>query len=372
MLLRLDKSIMGRVLFNFILLFGLLFVFAATIDIILNLDEFMALATRAQGDDVGWLRHLISAVGFALGYHLPQLFQFYAWLYGLVLIGAACFTMAQMSRHRELLALAASGISLYRIAAPFIGVAILLGAVQLINQEMVLPKLAPLLLRAHGDADQDAVDAFPVKFTSDANGTLMQAASFDPGLSSLRHPSFLERDASGRTTRRWWADTAIWDPQAQGWILTNGHIVEIAADGRGSTRARPIDLIQTDLSPTRLTMRRYGQIAGMLSLRQIMHMLEWPDAKEATSLRRSAASRFAVVVLNVLLLIIALPFLLDREPGSLFARSVLCAAVVIPVYFISAGAMLVPLPGIGPVVGVVIPALVLLPVALIRLGSIRT
>jgi len=188
---RIDRSIVSRLLINFLLLFGLLYLFAATIDVILNLDEFMKLASRAHGEDAGWLRRVLSAVGFAIGYHFPQLFQFYTWLYGIVLVGAACFTLASMSRHRELVAILASGMSLQRVAAPFIGVAVLLGLVQLLNQEMILPRFAPLLLRAHGQADQGSVDAFPVRFTPDADGMLLQAASFDPEVGRLLRPSFL-------------------------------------------------------------------------------------------------------------------------------------------------------------------------------------
>jgi len=134
----------------------------------------------------------------------------------------------------------------------------------------------------------------------------------------------------------------------------------------------PAMLVETDLSPMRLTMRRYGQISGMLSLRQIMDMLQWPDAKEAPALRRSGASRFSAIIVNVLVLAIGLPFFLDRLPGSLFARALWCAAVVIPVYFTAAGIMLVPLPGVSPIVGAVLPALLLLPVAMARLGGLRT
>jgi hypothetical protein len=148
--------------------------------------------------------------------------------------------------------------------------------------------------------------------------------------------------------------------------------VEIQPDARGSSRARPAEQVETDLSPTRLSMRRYGQVASMLSLAQISDMLAWPDSREAPALRRSAMTRFSVLVLNILMLLIALPFFLDRVPDGLFGRSVKCAGVVIPLYFTAAGLMLIPLPGIGALLESVLPVLLLLPVALIRLGGLRT
>jgi lipopolysaccharide export system permease protein len=369
---RLDRHIAGRVLLNFVLLFAALYLFAATVDIILNLDEFMKLAEADVGKDAMWIRHLGVAMLYAANYHLPQLFQFYAWLYGLVFVGAAAFTLAQMSRYRELVAVMAIGMNLRRVAMPFLVVGLALGGLQILNQEIMLPRLAPLLLRTHKHAMQGSVDAFPVKFTNDANGALLHAASFDPGTETLTLPTLIERDATGRTTRRWWGATATWNAQAEGWDLIEGREVEIASDGRGSTASKPAILLKTDLSPMRLTMRRYGQVANLLSLSQINKMLQWPEARESEALRRSVVSRFAIVALNLLILAIGLPFFLDRLPGSLFIRAVRCAAIVLPLYFIAAGIMLVPLGFVGALVGVLLPVLLLLPVAMMRVGLIRT
>ncbi|MCP4757874.1 MAG: LptF/LptG family permease [Planctomycetes bacterium] len=357
---------------NFVLLFAVLFLFASTIDVILNLDEFTKLAKKASGEDASWITQFGMTLGYAANYHLPQFFQFYAWLYGIVLVGAAGFTLVQMNRCREFVAIVACGVSLRRLAMPFLCIAVGLSAIQILNQELVLPRVAPLLLRSHRHASQDSVDAYPVRFTDDAAGTLLQAASFDPGTGRLRDPSFIARDSQGRTTGRWWAKSADWNAAEFAWDLTDGQQVEIEPDGRGSSRAKPADQVKTDLSPTRLAMRRYGQVASMLSLGQISDMLEWPDSREAPALRRSAMTRFSVLVLNILVLIIAIPFFLDRVPGGLFVKSIKCAGLVIPLYFTAAGIMLIPIPGIGSLLESVLPVLVLLPVALLRVGGIKT
>jgi hypothetical protein len=83
-------------------------------------------------------------------------------------------------------------------------------------------------------------------------------------------------------------------------------------------------------------------------------------------------SRFAVVLLNVLVLMIALPFFLDRLPGGLFLKAIICAGVVLPMYFTAAGIMLVPIPGLSPLLGSALPVLVLLPIAMARIGSVKT
>ena len=53
-----DRYIMKRMVVNFILLFLLLYLFATTIDIILNLEQFDDVARARLGEDAGFLRRM--------------------------------------------------------------------------------------------------------------------------------------------------------------------------------------------------------------------------------------------------------------------------------------------------------------------------
>ena len=88
-------------------------------------------------------------------------------LLGVVLIGGMGFTCAQLVRHRELVAVLASGVSLRRIARPILIVAIMLIGLQALNQELVLPRIAPLLTRDHGEAGKRGLGADRVKLVGD-------------------------------------------------------------------------------------------------------------------------------------------------------------------------------------------------------------
>ena len=89
---RIDRHIAIRMLGNFVLLFLLLYLFAVVIDVMLNLDAFSDAASKSLPDDVGGLRKVYTTTMLVLGYQLPQLFQFYAWLWGILVIGATAFT----------------------------------------------------------------------------------------------------------------------------------------------------------------------------------------------------------------------------------------------------------------------------------------
>jgi lipopolysaccharide export system permease protein len=303
--------------------------------------------------------------------------EFYAYLHGLVAIGAMGFTLAQMYRHRELVAILASGVSLHRVAMPFIAVIFALSLVELLNQEFVLPRVAPLLLRDHGQIGKRTVEEFKVSFTRDAKGNLLQSPAFDPQSNTLNWPTILERDDRGRTVRRITARSAVWDPEGEGWRLAEGAAVTLReddADGSDPTAAAPeaVDFYPTDLSPEVLTVRHHAVFAQMLSLKQIGRMLRTPGVMDEAALRRYKYSRFSTVLVNVLVLAIALPSFLLREPSNLLVQSVRCAGLGLGGMIGAAIFMMVQLPGISPTVGVFLPVVVLLPVALGRVTFIRT
>src|SRR4030095_16197065 len=82
----------------------------------------------------------------------PRLLSLFNFLLGMVLVAAMGFTCSQLVRNRELVAVLTAGKSLYRVAMPIVAVALGMTAVQGLNQELVIPRVAPLLLRDQGDA----------------------------------------------------------------------------------------------------------------------------------------------------------------------------------------------------------------------------
>jgi len=375
----LNRHIMIRMLTNFVLLFMFLYLFAATIDIILNLDRFDEIARSRLGDDAGIFRRIVASLGLAFNFHGPQIFQFYAYLHGLIAIGALGFTVSQMSRNRELVAMLASGISLHRASLPILWVVCGLGIVQLVNQEFILPRMAPLLLRGHEQIGEGGTVSFPVAFTLDSNGALLQSPLFIPATEKkkarLDRPSIIIRDDFGRTVQRIQAQSASWDETMKSWVFTEGQVVHIQHDETSQSAAsRPtkVSSFATDLSPDLLTVRRFSQYTSMLSSAQINAILESTSVQEAGVLIRSSYSRWSVFFVNILIVLIAIPFFMQREPSRLLSRTIMCTALIVPLYLLVAMFMLVPLPGISPILGAFLPVIVLLPVAMARFGWIRT
>ena len=172
------------------------------------------------------------------------------------------------------------------------------------------------------------------------------------------------------------------DLQAMGtvvWRLTNGRAITPQSQFGGETTSllvgQPIDMYLTDVTPQVLTMRRYRQYATMLSLNQIREMMSdvgGPGVVDTDALVRLWFARFTAVLINMLVLVLTLPFFLLREPANLLRQSVLCAGAAIPAMLGALLALAVDLPGIPPAAGVFLPALVLIPVAMFMVTLIKT
>jgi len=258
-----------------------------------------------------------------------------------------------------------SGTSLHRVAMPFIVAVFALSLLQLVNQELVLPRVAPMLLREQHEIGESAAEGFEILFTADSLGHLLQAPRFTPSTGMLELPMILELDEQGRTKRRITATQAAWSEEQNAWRLTEGRGTLPGGNdptlGEVAMRIEPVHSWPTDLSPRALMVRRHNQYATMLSLEQINQMLDTGRVadREKDKLLRYSYSRFSSVMVNLLVLLLTLPCFLLREPANLLRQSVMAASLAIPATMGSAIGMMVDMPGIPPALGVFLPVIAL-------------
>ena len=372
----LDRYLIRRFITNFVILFVLIYLLATAIDIILQLDEFTRAAHSRAGEDASLVMFLSTFTKLTFSYHGPRFFQLYAYLAGLVAVGAMGFTVAQMQRNRELLAILASGMSLFRVAWPIVVAAFVLNLLHLVNSNIILPKLAPALVQSHGDLETEGETFFPIPLTKDGRGAILHAPAYNQDTQYLTEPTFIRRNARGTTTERITADAATWNDAVDAWELKNGKaMIRIESgnpDAPDQIITQPSDRFQTDLSPKVLVVRRYKEFAQMLSPQQIQEMIETGGAVDTRALARIKFGRYSVVISNVLMLIICLPFFLTREPGSLLKRSMMCAGVAVLAMLGTFVGMEVPFQGLSPAASVFSPVIILLPLALASLSFVKT
>ncbi len=375
----LDRTIARHYLANVGVLFLVLCAFVVAIDVTLNFDEFLALAGRNAGGTSGepsLVRQGVIALFLVFDFWWPKLCQLYNYMIGLVMVGAMGFTLAQMARHRELIAVMSGGISLLRVARPILLVALLLTALQAANHELLLPRIAPLLTRDHHEAGGRTLGAARIPLCADARGNLFYARVFDADRGSVEGFYYCERSHQGLAVRRITADRATW--RDGGWDLVNGLAAVEERAGPGGPATAAIDRVETDLDPLALTLRRFAGFRQSLSWAQLGQMLRRPDLLDQPTrerlddLERIRWGRLSVMITNPLTLLTCLWFFLRREPGGMVRRALLCAPVAMTALIGGVLASGAEIPSIPAALGVFIPVMVLAPLAVASLTSVRT
>ncbi len=370
-----DRTVAERFLSNFVLLFALLFVFAISVDVIVQAERFLDAAAEAVRSGRASSK-FGAAIWILLDFHGPRVFQFYQYMLGLVSIGAMGFTFAQMHRARELVAVMAAGVSLRRLAGSVLLAAVGLNILQGVNQEFILPRLAPRLVRDHGDLMRPGGRTFEVPLTRDGETNLLSAREFDPATGEIGDLLFLERSDRGMALRRITASRAVYDPMRRGWSLEEGRAIERGPGPDGSAGGedgflRPVDFVASTLTPQAIVVRRFRLYAQMLDMEQVQVLRREGGADDATTTRLMLA-RFAGPAANLLVLAIAIPFFLLREPRLLLAQAVKVAAIAVPAMLASLVFLTVPFGDLPGAVSVAIPIALLLPAAAWRLAYLKT
>lgn len=369
----LDRYIARQFLGNTLILLFILFTFIVAVDVSVKFDEYTKAATTALTSDQGppgWGRTMIFALGLVLDFWWPQLIQLGVHLLGLVMIAGAGFTLTQMVRHRELVAMLAGGISLRRAARPILFCAATLSLGQLAAQEYVLPRIAPLLTRTPQEAGQRTMGADRLNLTPDAQGRIFHASVFDADRGILTGVYIIERDAQGVGIRVISADRATWSGDA--WSLVRGFARPFADTG---TLPQPIDAIKTNLDPMTLRLRRFAEYRNTLSFSQATEMLRrGPEAGgvHADEIERIRLGRFGTVLCNLLGLVIVLPLFLRREPAPMLIAAIKAAPLAMIVLLGGFLGASYPVPALPAALSVFLPALALLPLAIASATSLKT
>ncbi|MGH7244866.1 MAG: LptF/LptG family permease [Phycisphaerales bacterium] len=385
-----DRYIARQYLLNIIALVVILFSFIIAIDLSLNFDKFMVLAAKrgmTPDGDPSTARKLLLTVFLVFDYWWPKLVQLFNYMIGLIIIGAMGFTCSQLVRHREFVAAVAGGISLHRLMRPIILVALVVTAVQAINFEYIIPNIADLIQRDREQASQRRLESLPVRLVPDGQRRLFYARSFEPEKKQMLDVLIIERSPAGPATRSISASRAVW--RDGGWDLENG-----IAESRSSQSApkEKIARVETDLDPTALKVARFSGYSQSLSWSQISEMLRNPqflslsnddeardkerdlevrDARVA-DLERIRYGRVAIMLCNMLALLAVMPFFLRREPTSMIMESIKAAPLAVGGVMGGVLGASAAIPGLPAQIGVFVPALVLLPLAIAAVTSVRT
>lgn len=363
----LDRSIARQYFINVVLLLAILGSFIVVVDASLNLHRYV----RYAGDHDAFLSK--AAATFAIIWDLwwPRLIQLFNFTLGFVLVAALGFTTAQLVARRELVAMLASGISLWRAMAPVFVVALGFLLLGVANQELVVPRIVGILLaddpRVSRDDGKIGVTNLPT--TADASGRLFFATAFDPDAGVMEGVKIWERNDVGVPTRLISAERATWDGTA--WVLVDGQAQPVGRAGS----PEPVDRVETEMDPNALAVRRFAGLGQHLSFATLGRMLRQDESLTPELRRRLQRDRWGRVgswLAMALSLVIALPFFVTREPRNMALQAAKCAPIVLAALVLSALGVSAPIAGMPGWLSVFLPAMLLAPAAAAAATSVQT
>ena len=320
---RIDRYILGGFLRDYAVCLAVLVGLYVTMDAMFNFDEF---AERA-GEGVG---EVLAGVA---GYYAAQAVFVYGQLCGVIAVAAAAFTFARMSRFNEVVALLSAGVPMLRIALPVVVAAAAINfVVQPVVKEVIVPRLGAWLTLDRDEAVAGEAGRFAVRSMPLAGGGLFDAASFVAGERPRAEGVTVVERPRGGPAALVTAEAATWDADAALWLLDGGRrVTGLAArpDGGSALAAPESRAVAAWSAPGAapadvMLFRAAGAGVGvggsqfdLLSLGQIDAMLRRPGRAAPASLVRAKHARLASYAMNLVLVGLAVPAVLTRQPGQL-------------------------------------------------------
>ncbi len=317
----LDRYIVRSLLINYAIALGTMLSLYIALDMFVNMDEF-----TEQGFPV------LTVVGNMMSYYWPNLFLYFKEMSGSITLFACLTVLARMRKQNEMTALLASGVSLYRVAAPMLVFGLVTTALLVVDTEVLIPSVSHKLARDHDDAD--GTQARAIMFLRDRDSALLSAGRFDPATGSLHRLLVLTRDEAGRVVFMLEADRAAWEaPSAtnpQGlWRLERGRLTTRTRRegmGLGPSEDKSLtltDSYESDLSPQAIQLRQSEGWIRYLSLSELDE-LQRQRVPNLASIIQTKHARKTQPVVSMVLLLLGLPFFLRPSPGLLLSDTGKC------------------------------------------------
>jgi lipopolysaccharide export LptBFGC system permease protein LptF len=375
----LDRYVISTFLKNYFIALFVLIGMYVTLDMVFNFDELVQVQDRAAVSS--GVDSAIIVIKAAADYYFYQLFTIFVQLSGMIPVVAAAFTLIRFSRFNELSAMLSSGVPLLRVASPIIIVSLVLNGLLLLDQELLIPSIIPKLVRTRQEAGQETTSKdFQIPAMQDEHNAILNVARYRPGERPVMYEfTLVERDKADRATAKIVASRADWDPKTKSWLLSDG----VRTDGLLYQTSRKIDdtiaLYHSNITPEEINLYRSGNYVELLSTHRIDELLARPQSYGTLALLRVKHTRFTQPLINIIMLLLAIPTVLTREPTRLKAAATKClglTALALAVTFLGqqmAGQP--PRPSLAaqwPAIMAWLPILIFGPIAVFLLDRVET
>lgn len=318
-----DRHLIASFLTAYVICFTSMVGLYVIIDLFTNADEFIE-------DHAG----TAAFVRRAAKYYYVHSFEYFARLSPVITMIAAMTTLAALHRHNEIVALLAAGIPTKRALRPILLGVLFMIALGAANREIALPYYAEVLQRLHEDIE--ATQVLIPSMHIDEDHVLFRAKSAhreDQRLESLNVTLPLEIAGQLQEVE---CPSAYYRPDPEtgrlGWLLVQPSPVQLT---RPSSKIKKLDdgslFIFSNVSFSDMIRRsNWRMFAGTGELLESLHGRDLQNAEE---LRTQIHSRFMQPILNLLLVLLGIPFVLQWERRNIY-RSIAVSMVLCGLFYV--------------------------------------
>jgi lipopolysaccharide export system permease protein len=295
------------------------------VDVLSNLDRLLS-----QGS-------MLSALGDYLLATVP--IAYYQIAPGTFLM-AAMFTLSTLNKNNELLALKASGVSIYRILQPVIAASLVAVVIMAAVQEVVIPAESDNIRKVGQDKPITSV------VLADAEGDLFRIARYFPYDKRMEEVVVTMFHENGAKHLSIHAGAAVYDEKEEEWILQDVRRYEhvehdkhgtlmIAVDKKTGQRLPYVGMPEmrfpTDIVPS--DIESVDRDVNYLTFSQLNS--QYRRQKYLPHLRVKLHSRIASPLASFVLLLLGVPFALRTGRKAILLNVAVCIAVASAFFVVS-------------------------------------
>jgi lipopolysaccharide export system permease protein len=301
------------------------------VDLFTNLDDF---ASHHHGPEA-----ILKAIVNYYGYKVPHIFDR---LCEPIVLLAAMFTVAWVQRNNELLPLLSAGVSTRRVVRPVLLSACLMLGLSVLNQELVIPRIADRLLSSRDDPS-GTKEVHGLQGGYEPNGIHIEGLTAVRKEQLVREFDCIVPDSVGGSPVRLHAPEARYvppgaGPRSGGWLLTGAVTVPAQLDNWSQpkvleminpgkyflhTQLIDFDAITRD--------RKWYQFASTYQLREELNKTDSPRLAAMAVLFHMRLTR---PILGLILVFLGLSVILRDQNRNVFISAGMC--LVLCAFFFAA------------------------------------
>lgn len=279
----------------------------------------------------------LSLIGLYYLYFLPRVFIEMSWLSFLV---AMLFVLGSIAKNNEFTAMLAGGISIHRTGAPILVIGLLISLLVFGIQELIMPYTmlkASDIERNNFTLDSEEPTLHDIAGLGKRNKFyFIDSMNVKKNVLSGVH---IHETSENRIIETIDADKAVWDDATERWILNDGIIRKFNERGV-VTEILPFTDMKAPFKEPPRTLAASSSEQSEFNFRQLRRKIKnlKRSGYDARRLRVDYHVKFSLPLMNLIVVLLGLPFALECRRGGLtvgFALSLITALLYYGTFQIS-------------------------------------